>query len=368
MTTTHHEYSPSSLELIELCACFEQRENKDNSASEEGDLMHDACESDDMTDLSSEEQETAVREALAVKKALVDKYGAAADTYNELKVQVHGIDGELLTEGTLDFAVMGNNQEADLADYKFGLIQVTEPENNIQVQSYAVGLFEAFPWLQTIHATIIQPRLNWTATATIRRSDVDAIRLRVATIIARRKSDTRVPTPAAKACAYCGRKGECSALHAVALRAGAGLQLPGTFDPERVATPDDMGKLMVLSTILEDWAKQARKTLTRRVLEEGDTVTGYGVARRSGSYDVMEIYPVVQKVLLAYPGVDMTQVLQTMTASIPKLVGVVSAVAGEPAEVIRDELLALLEEHVMQRQEVVYLKKQAKRKEKEKKG
>jgi hypothetical protein len=332
--------------------------------------MHDACESDDLTELSSEEQENAVREALAVKKAIVDKYNNAAevdepvDIYNELKVQVHDIDGELLTEGTLDFAVVGPGTEADLADYKFGLIQVTEPENNIQVQSYAVGLFEAFPWLQTIHATIIQPRLNWTATATIKRSDVDAIRLRVATIIARRTSDTRVPTPAAKACAFCGRKGECSALHAVALRTGAGLQLPGVFDPERVATPDDMGKLMVLSTILEDWAKQARKTLTRRVLEEGDTVTGYGIARGSGSYEVMDVFAVVQKILLYYPQTDINQILQTMTASIPKLVETVSAVAGRPADVIRDELLAVLEEHVSQRQEVVYLKKQAKKKEK----
>ena len=38
--SSHHKYSPSGLELIEACACFEKKEWDDTTASDEGTMMH----------------------------------------------------------------------------------------------------------------------------------------------------------------------------------------------------------------------------------------------------------------------------------------------------------------------------------------
>ena len=357
MTDTHHKYSPSSLELYEACPCYKPDDSpRDTTAADEGTLMHLAAETDDVSILETEEQVEQVERVLSFKRELIAKYDTPI-VLNEERVTVEG-----LTRGTVDLTVISGD-EADLLDYKFGRNPVTEADLNGQVQAYVAGTFEAHPDLQTIHATLILPRQDHVTSATYTRGNLDRIRLRISTIIDRCESEDKVPHPTDKGCMYCGNKASCSALHDYALNVGATLPVPVTFDMEQVTSPEDMAQLLVLGKLLEDWSKQVRGSVTKLAIEDGVEIPGFGIASRSGTYEITEVYNAIEHVLEKYP-VDLTAITQACKLSLPKLTDVIAAIDGRPKKDVREELVTALDDYLVQGNTVTYLKKQrAKKKE-----
>jgi hypothetical protein len=356
MSNTHHTYSPSGLRTKELCPCFEQDETRSTAAADEGTLMHGAAETGDLGKLETEEQEEAVQMALAYAEKLVEQLqeswdGVVGDA-REVKVSIDG-----LTEGTVD-RVLTAGIRAIVLDYKFGRTPVDDAEINIQGQSYVVGVFEEYPELEEIKLIFLAPRIDYVTEATYTRKDIPRIRKRIAAIISRCEDPAKEPTPCEKACAYCGGKAQCPALSEVAFSVGETLPVPVTYDPGQLVNPQEMAKALVLSSLLEDWAKQVRRSVTKAVVEEGMEVPGFTLRSRAGAHEVTEVFDAIQTVLGTFESLDISVIMQqACSLSLPKLADIIAATTGETKKDTRERILELLSPYWIQRDTVTYLQR-----------
>jgi len=355
----HHKYGPSQLELYEQCPCYEPDEtDRDTTAADEGTLCHKAAETHDMSALSTDEQIDAVTEALLFKASILELAGPGAEVHAEERVRIGN-----LTEGTLDLLVM-SPPVAYLVDYKFGRNKVTEAEHNGQVQAYVAGVFEKYPLVETIHAALFFPRLNWVTQATFKREDLPRLQLRIATIIARATAADRTPTPTEKACRFCGNKASCPALHQVALRFGEALPEPISYDALRITRPSEMAKILTLFSILEDMGKQVRRTITRLVVEDGVEVPGFSIKSRAGAHEITDVYRAMELVQDAF-GLDFTQLTQACSMSLPKLTDITAALTEGKKKEVRDKLLEVLQPCTIQKDTITYIQRDKEKKNEE---
>ena len=80
----HHELGPSALKYVEICPGYRSEKNVSTPWAEEGTMLHEACENDDMEGLD-EEQASAVATCLDY----VNKLEKDADkVYKEHKVYI----------------------------------------------------------------------------------------------------------------------------------------------------------------------------------------------------------------------------------------------------------------------------------------
>ena len=354
----HHKYGPSQLELYEQCPCYEPDEtDRDTTAADEGTLCHKAAETGNLGLLSTDEQVDAVTEALLFKADVLKTAGENAEIHTEERVRIGN-----LTEGTLDLLILTEGRKsAFLVDYKFGRNKVTEAEHNGQVQAYVAGVFEKYPTVVTVRATLFFPRLKWMTMATFGRQDLPKLQLRIATIIARATAEDRRPTPTEKACRFCGNKANCPALHQVALRFGEALPEPISYDALRVTDPAEVAKVLTLFSILEDMGKQVRRTATRLVVEDGITIPGFGLKSRAGAHEITDVYQAMSLIFKEFK-LDVGQITQACSMSLPKLTDVVAALTEGKKKDVRDKLLEVLEPCTIQKDTITYLQRDKEKK------
>ena len=353
----HHRFSPSALEALEGCPCYTSEESEDNTAADEGTLLHEAVENHDLSKLETEEQHDLVLSCLGYENQLVawmraEYTGEAVKILHEGHVKV----GEL-TEGTLDLVVTAGNK-AHIVDWKFGRVPVTGAPNNPQVQAYSAGVFEAFPEITEIVAHIYQPRLNAISRVDISRDQLPDIVKRIRDIIEACQDEDKVPTPSEKSCTYCSAKATCQALNntALTITKQLPLQMPAEFNPGTITNPVDMSKALTIAKIMEDWAKQVKRIAKSMVLEDGEEIPGYALRKRSGATKVVEPYLALQKVAETYD-VPIPTLLQSCSVSLPRLVDQVVCITGGTKKDAREKLLSELSDMVIQEEDVTYLQK-----------
>jgi hypothetical protein len=203
----------------------------------------------------------------------------------ELKLSI--LNG--LTFGTADL-VMVKGDRAIIGDAKFGWNPVEDAETNLQGWAYAIGVFEKYPDVQMVDVVFAQPRLNSVSRHAFFRSvDLDKLKVRVSTVIARAKHQPPELNPTEYACLYCGAKATCTALHKKALIISNKFspltpdgELIDLYNPEQLATPDLRGKAEILRRVLEPWCEKVRRENTRYALETGEEIPGFEVATRAG--------------------------------------------------------------------------------------
>ena len=353
--SAHARYSPSSLEKLELCPSYEQSSGT-SPAAEEGTMLHGATEREDVTGLD-EEQETVVQQCIDLSHDLIDQYPTPPKVYKELKVDVGSV-----TAGTLDLLIIGG-AIADLLDWKFGKQPVTHAKDNIQIQSYTLGVFEKFPQLTKICSHIVCPRQRVATDGVYARSDMPAVRHRIQNIIIRCEQDNPEEIPSEKACRWCSRKAECVALTSTALEVAKniGLPLPIEFQPGRLVRPTDRAKAQVLSFILEDWAKKVREYNTKAVLEDGIEIPGFELKSRKGKLKVVDINAVADIAKEKF-GLPKEAVMMACSMSLPKLVDQVFAQAQTLEGKVtkkdtKEDLIEAIKEQVIEERSVHYLQK-----------
>jgi hypothetical protein len=209
----------------------------------------------------------------------------------ELKLSI--LDGT--TFGTADI-VMVKGDRAIIGDAKFGWTAVEDAEYNLQGWAYAVGVFEKYPEVQMVDVVFAQPRLNMVSRHAFYRSvDLDRMKLRVATVIARAKHDVKELNPTEWACLYCGAKATCTALHKKALIISSKFssltpdgELLDLYNPEQLATPELRGKAEILRRVLEPWCEKVKKENLKHALETGEDIPGFELKSRSGRRSVSD--------------------------------------------------------------------------------
>jgi hypothetical protein len=194
-----------------------------------------------------------------------------------------------LTFGTADrIAIRGNR--ALLIDYKFGRNSVPDAEVNPQMQAYTVGIFEEFPVIDEVKVIILIPRRDEVSTTVYHRRDLDRLRLRVQTIIARCEEPEPELRPTDH-CLYCSAQGTCPALHRYALTIAAGyedeLQLPDEFHPSRITDPTTMSRALNVARVLEKWCESVKHHALQMRLG-GQEIPGHELRSRAGTRKITD--------------------------------------------------------------------------------
>jgi hypothetical protein len=182
--------------------------------------------------------------------------------------------------GTADWILI-DGYKAHLIDTKFGRRSVPDAEVNAQLQAYALGVFDKWPAVEEIQVHILLPRRDEVSTHVYSRKDYPTISLRISTIIARaKKADPTAFNPTPSGCQYCGRKGQCGALAAVALKKSkeAAIDKGQILD---VSKPEQIAELLRIAPLLEDWIKKVREEALRLHLYEGVDIPGFRCVDRA---------------------------------------------------------------------------------------
>jgi hypothetical protein len=187
--------------------------------------------------------------------------------------------GDNGTFGTSDLLDLYSDGSAVMYDWKTGFGAVEDAEVNTQVWAYTLGVFQKFPDVTELAFYLVLPRRQEISYATFKRSDIDRIKLRLSTIIARAKLAQEF-NPTEGVCDYCSKQGSCKALAERALIIG---QKSGFDVPQSVSldgTPQDRAKLLKLATLLQGWCESTKKELLRQALEEGAEIPGFRLDQR----------------------------------------------------------------------------------------
>jgi hypothetical protein len=234
--------------------------------------------------------------------------------------------GDNGTFGTSDLLDIYSDGTAVMYDWKTGYGAVDDAEYNTQVQAYTIGVFQKFPDINELAFYLVLPRRQEVTYALYRRSDVDRIRLRLSTIIARAKLAQEY-NPTEGVCDYCSKQGTCKALAEKALVIGqkAGFDVPQSVSLD--GTPEDMSKLLKLANILSNWCEETKKELLRRALEEGAEIPGYRLDQRRTprtiaeplmGYDAVKEMVSVEEYLLACTRVSVPTLEKFVSERAPK--------------------------------------------------
>ena len=308
---------------MEICPGF-RPDSAPSFASEEGTRCHHALETGDDTGLDDEQLQVVgmCRDYVAGIEAKARTQGEVT-LLREEKLEIAGG----LTFGTADLVIISNHGgTADLIDFKFGRNPVADAEENVQMQAYALGVFEQCSDIRTVNVHILLPRRDEVSTATYTRSGEARLRLRVETIIAR----ASLPEPQlhpTDGCLWCSRKALCPALHGHALKVASGysdeLVLPEEIHPSQITSPAVMARALQVSRVLEKWCESVRRHALKMRLS-GSEIPGHELRTRSGGRkitDALAAWGVVRE------RVTPDQFIACCDVSLPKLESAVAETA-----------------------------------------
>lgn len=278
-TRPHAKYGPSSLKMFEACPSYASKGGT-NAIAQAGTRIHEAVEKGDPTLLVDEAEQSLAQWALSfLEHVRRERNVKLSDSHQEIYLEMSL--GKHQTYGTCDLLDLYSDGTGVLMDWKFGFGKVDDAEINSQVQAYAYGAFQKFPSLQSLDCYLVLPRRQEITHATYNRADMDRIKLRLGTIIARAsESAGKEFRPTEGVCDYCASQGSCKALAEKALVLGqkAGFDVPQSISLD--GTPENKGKLLKLANILEEWCAATKKELLRQSLEEGAEIQGYRLDQR----------------------------------------------------------------------------------------
>lgn len=285
----HHRYSPSSLQAREACPKYASSFSTSEAAAM-GTKQHSVAETGEDDPELSDEKAFGVATSLqflSERRALHPGHSLLTETYLP-------IDAEETTAGYIDAAIISADQrEAEIVDFKYGKIAVEKAESNLQMAAYALGLLHKFPTLEKITAWLVLPHRDEVSGCEFSRADLERLRLRIKTVVARAVEANKNPDDFSLAranqgaCMWCANLGRCPAVAAVALKVGkkyAPLEIPDSistsvfFDPQQVATG------LRLAGILKVWSDAFRAQATAKSIETDFLPEGYklvSTAKRS---------------------------------------------------------------------------------------
>lgn len=318
----HHPYSPSTLQSLEACPCYQSRPSQ-HVRTIIGTLAHKATETrvddaqlddDDASAVAQcldfydrRRREMEQRRFHAVEARTIElwgtvdsqepcigKPGIGTDARARAEQQVPPVkelletylsvdncifdDAKATTAGYVDRVIISHDRKsAELFDWKFGLWPIEKAENNLQGIAYVLGLFREYPSIESAKFFFKQPLLDDIQEATFTRADVAALYLRVQVVVAQAREARRLMAlndwskarPMVPACNFCAHLGRCPKVIEIACKVGSKffpLEIPENITPTMVLSKESTTLAIRLSQVLATWAKAFRAVLTDRVI------------------------------------------------------------------------------------------------------
>jgi hypothetical protein len=303
----HHPYSPSSLNLREVCMGWQNR-NETSEAAQAGTDQHEAADSGDHESLNDNQAE-----AVADCNEYVAQIAAhLGEGTLELREDYLTVDKEDTTAGYLDRGLVSpDRKEAHIVDFKFGIWMVEEAKTNLQGIAYGLGIVFKFPTIERFHVHFLLPHIGEgvVSTATFDRSEFPRLLLRIRAVVDRSKyadaifkqaEDAKSPDERASifnkiemnatdgGCLFCNRKAVCPTLNHFALSISpkySALQIPDIINPALITDPKDCEKALKFFAVMAGLAKDYRNAATMKALNSEDWIPeGYmltSVSKRS---------------------------------------------------------------------------------------
>lgn len=333
LTRVHHPLSPSQLQSLEVCPCYQNR-NTESLAALKGTLQHGVTESRQDDNRLSDEEMVAAAECIDFiehHKRLMEEertrdYNAMAHDagvpVDEFPLRIPGvleiteeylpIDDERFenvpqfdpktgnttvigfdhtTAGFIDKGLLSwDRKRALLFDWKFGQWAVEDAKNNLQGIAYTLGLFRKYPSLEAVTFFFKQPAINALSSATWGRERVNELYLRVRTVVeraiaARRKGDFTAARPTTPGCLFCAHVGRCPAVAALACKVGAKfypLEIPANITPTLVQDHANTVLGLRLASVVGVWADAFKRQVSDRVIRRDAPIPpGYSIESRA---------------------------------------------------------------------------------------
>ena len=357
MAQQHARYSPSKLEALESCPCFEYAPEKvtagEESAKARGTRLHSAVEREDLELCLDEEERTQVGSCIEFKHSQMAAHPEALVLHEEY------VEIPDLTYGTLDFGLLWSEESSKrglLADWKFNrAATIPDARTNLQIACYGTGLLSKYPDLESVRAHIFAPGLRWAPDPMIlTRADIPAVRARIEKILVSMADPFKRPTPW-EGCARCGNAYRCPALGATALVVAEkiGLPMPSVFQPGAMVSGHDRGAAQLIADVLENWAEQV-KAANRAAALEGAEVAFYKLVSRTGSYKVEDPVSTWESLRTLIPE---EVLLNCAKFSLPELVKAYAESQKETQKAAREILLDLLKPCLKQAPTIQFLQR-----------
>lgn len=289
MNSKHHPYSPSRLETLEKCpgaftasAPFGDEENE---ASKEGQFLHSIMAEEIKEYNLTSEQAEQVQKCKEMIQEQLEQLGwdGKCKEYKEIKVSIINNDGELLTEGTADYIAIYKNK-ALIIDWKFGYVPVSGIRN-IQLMTYATGIFDKYPHINNIKACIFQPRLNSFTYDNFNRTEHYNLMLEKIDTIIKRTKTKQFTFKTGSHCKYCKAYGKttCPAsCHEIDKVKNTNLENISEL-PDELLT-----KLYEQSKMVSSNIKKIDNEFKKRVTEKG-SMCGYKTKLKDGQRKVTKL-------------------------------------------------------------------------------
>jgi hypothetical protein len=164
--------------------------------------------------------------------------------------------------GTLDWAYV-SNQEAAIADLKYGRGVVVDVQDNPQQMIYALGLLANHPEVQTIDSYIVQPRAPHVdgpiRLAVYTREELESFYGWLLTRVEAAQAPGSKPRVAGEHCRFCPELAICPAVAALADKAAA-------TDFTEMDDGEALAEAMTLTPIVTAWVKAVRQETLDRLM------------------------------------------------------------------------------------------------------
>ena len=328
----HSRHSPSSLKPKAICPGYQA----DNSGPPhpitiQGTKLHEVLDGADHE--TDEEENGMLEDCRAIEQVEFNELvksnpGHSPTTLIEPEVTI--LKGHPFQQsGHVDRLLIAGT-EATIIDWKFGYTKVDPAKTNWQGKGYTVGVFETYPHIDTVKVVFVQPRRDYLTEHVFHRRDLPTLQKEIIDVIteAEKPDDQKKFNPDAKNCKYCARNkpGGCPALDGpvtnhikkidTSAAVNGGVSIFEDLDFTKMGDPDMMGQIMDATNLLDEWCKNAKKTVHDWVKSTGKAPRGYTPYTRKGSRSIPDV---VMAVSVMPHGVEMNEILDCCTVSVPKL-------------------------------------------------
>ncbi len=326
--TKHATYGPSSLKLRRICPGWRNDNTRDQTAADEGTLMHTAYETGDLSKLDVE-QRACVEKALKFTASLER---GADEVHKEVRLNILGG----LTFGTADRVLVYKKvRRAVMVDLKNGRVAVDDAEFNLQGWAYVIGIFDQFD-VDEVEAIFVSPRRDEVTRHTFKRSDYTRLATEIRRIIERcqafdasideknRTCDASLLNAHDDACCYCGFIAKCPkhANYGIEIaKKYAPLEIVDDVHSSELTDPTRMARLFTVARIIERWAESVKKHATD-MAKQGMEIPGFELRERAGTREITN--PVLAYNVLVESGLEPIEIVSAAKLSLSKIEKLVS--------------------------------------------
>lgn len=352
--TEHALRPPSSMKGFEVCPSFLPSEGS-TKASERGVKLHALLEAHlhgsvtkearakfEELGLTERDLEDLARIETHLEPVIAKYTKAKLRVLREHKFNLRALRIPGCDKGTGDLLLL-NKPECMilLYDYKMGWWEVDEAEKNIQLIIYVLGCFGEFPWCEDVVAEILQPGRDEVSTFKFNRVEhYGPLLLRARTIATRaEKQGGKVFNPTEN-CLWCGRLGECEAIHDFALRVHklARLEVPKvkSLNPAGLNDITHAGTVYDLAQVLIKWAKAVKQRATDWATE-GHDVPDHGLQEVAGKRTIIDPQGAYETLRAKKFKVSLAEWFSISNPSITQLLKLISSKAPQGSKGTREQ-------------------------------